>query len=736
MLYLNSINKYSKDLNKYSNQHLQMIYIVCKMWDQNNINFDLLLSLSWNINQMLSKVPTKEVDIHVEITDDLTNLMVDVLKNNKIEMEDRKYFEIYFATIENYYNASRLLSMLGIPGLAWEYIILALNPLRDKNEMGLYVPLQIWKNAMENRIEGARETALVICSNYFYLSKILGHNKKDCSALFNDTVKWLQLGELATEDDIEYLIFFAEFLKIAFDENLGSDIYGKLCAQYKIEVQRNSMNAYKITHTLTGIAELMGENCIYWAQESLRIMEKYNINIPGAKADLQLTILLNLHYFDKTKVYKVLLDYLDYLIKDVKDIIVIGLLKQKTSYLLNRCISSFLGRNEYELAFECAYLWRTFNYYYKDEKGNGEIYLLAIPNYKDSHMCYILKFKEKYQYFEFPRNIQLEQLLKIKNEFEGTWTVLTDGDNSEDIYSGSGFPNKHNSKNYYNFLKEFYKCEEIASKIKLLNSKEKIRIYEVPWINTPIEAMIGQHINGSISTLIEGKSLDQSQIKKVLIWSDPDSSLPISELEKGAVLHILKSKENIDLEIYSNDECSRELFIEKYRDSDFDLIYLMCHGNFNFDNPSASELFISKDDTIQLNELIENMPKRDAKRLLVLNACQTGSSSIRYTGMNFIGFGPSLTNQYQSIIGHLWPVLSIDAMIFGIMLTYYLAESKQWGDAINFARKDLLLNKHDLVDKFIKQLELPYDSDLIRILEKETVKLNELISWGSSCLFE
>lgn len=94
----------------------------------------------------------------------------------------------------------------------------------------------------------------------------------------------------------------------------------------------------------------------------------------------------------------------------------------------------------------------------------------------------------------------------------------------------------------------------------------------------------------------------------------------------------------------------------------------MCHGNFDFNIPSNSSLNVGKNESVNLNELIDIIPVRNRKRMLVLNACQSGCSAIRYNAMGFVGLGPGLTNKYQSVVGHLYQWIVSQQEFGGIIL--------------------------------------------------------------------
>jgi CHAT domain-containing protein len=217
------------------------------------------------------------------------------------------------------------------------------------------------------------------------------------------------------------------------------------------------------------------------------------------------------------------------------------------------------------------------------------------------------------------------------------------------------------------------------------------------------------------------------------LWCNPDLTLSDASLEKEALEYIL-NENNIEYEVYTGPECSKELFIEKYSDESFDLIWLMCHGNFNFDNPFESSLTISSESDINILELENLAPERDLKRLLVLNACQSGCSSIRYDSMGFSGLGPSLSNPSQSVIGHLWLAQSFAASIIGAVLMHNLMDEREYGFALNKTLQLVTKDKEELLGGLKK---ITYsDSQVVKSLTERNIDLRRLMFWGSLVLFD
>lgn len=115
--------------------------------------------------------------------------------------------------------------------------------------------------------------------------------------------------------------------------------------------------------------------------------------------------------------------------------------------------------------------------------------------------------------------------------------------------------------------------------------------------------------------------------------------------------------------------------------------------------------------------------------------CPIETSSIRYDGMGFMGLGPVLTSESQSVIGHLWSISDFAGAILGALLTYeLLAENRAWGQAVNRTRQNLEKgNSH--VEQLLSSIVDPND-ELLNELKRSSENLTKLYYWGSLTLFE
>ncbi|MGH4125572.1 MAG: CHAT domain-containing protein [Clostridium sp.] len=731
---MKKLKKNLLNLSKYSRERSEVAYKSCEYIEIHGINVDNLYALESASNELLNIMPTEEYKIQIEITEQIVSLM-NYWYINVHDKDEKDFIAQYFFTLENYYNIAWLLAMLGIFGLSWDYLMKGIRPnYREKGlELDKGITYSIWKLGIET-IPQARRVIMEVCSCYFYLGRILGHNYEECYGIYKSTKKWLKIGREAINGDIGYLCFACSLFNPHNNQEMH-EITDTLTDQYYIEVSRNKEGALQICYTLHSVNTISNEIKIKWAVNGVNILDDLKSTNIESRVVLESTILLNESNFKKTKIKNIIIEYLKYLENTISDSTIRGFQKQKMSVIINKCILFSIEHNEHEFAAECAYIWRTYPHNIEGNFKSEEILLIIFSNFKTDMITYLIYLNNKCILLEFPKKISLRKLIDSKNDFEGNWTVIT-GENSDENFNYNGYSNENLANTYNENLEQFYCISEIVEKIKLIKDISKINIIEIPWVNVPMESLIGIHWDKSISTLVSGNPKEQRVIKNILIWCDPDCSLPSTIIEKELIENNLINCEGVNANIFIGEECSYELFCEKYKDGNYDMIWLMCHGNFDFDNPSNSCLYISKDKPIAINELIDLIPHTDQRRLLVINACESGCSSVRSSGMNFVGFGASLSNQFQSVIGHLWPIDSFAASVFGAILSHNILCNNDWGKAINNTRKQMNDGNKAIEEFFKITLKYEENSEIVQRLNRCSQEMNELIFWGSSAFFK
>lgn len=619
---------------------------------------------------------------------------------------------------------------LGLPREAFNFLIHSINQ-NPINKAQIPLPVSFWELAIQNNIPNTRKNILQFATNQFYLTRILGLPLSNAHSLYQIIEKWIKFGGEATKNDINCISQYTSLLALSVNyTNKSKDLLDKLKLQFDIEKDRNPDIAIMLIELfVSNFGELHNEPKVKWAKEALKINEIHEH--PERKMSLELTLLLDGDEFKGEAIKNCLTELLDYLNGKTTDKITFDFLRQRSSEFLTRSIRTAILFEEYRYALDYAYLWRTYTNNHRHMRDNdNEAFLICVPNFSENKMIYLLEDGDEIECFQYKTKNSLETLLESKDAFEGTWNVLVNQNENTEIKPVDARVNIDNSDSYYKNLNDYYLPQEIAKRLNKIPNNKRIRLLETTWLSTPLTALISQNLNREISILVEGEQIENSKIKKALIWCDPGSNLFDAHLEKEALEFILNNN-GIEFDVFTCNECTKEEFINRYSSDEYDLIWLMCHGNFDFDIPSNSSLNVGPDEYVNLNQLIYKIPERDKKRILVLNACQSGCSSIRYNAMGFVGLGPGLTNKYQSVVGHLWPVDSFAAGVFGTLLVNELASGNPWDLSLN--------NSIRIMSSGIKEIQKNTKDisnlSIVNSLNNRHIDWSKMVYWSSPVIF-
>lgn len=697
------------------------------------ITFSKLRILNVFFNAYLNSVPTDQYEIHTNFTV-LFNALLNISKEKEsFSIKESLVLDVDYAT-NNYYEAL-ILSSIGMPSLSLDYEVTGLFPFLA-SEDPFTINIEKIEVAMKHNIAGVREIIMALSSNFFYLSRILGHNYLQAHALYLQTKQLLLVGIDANEEDIDYLCYYGSLLGASYLPDIANEVLSALKEQYSIEYSRNPNQATKIAEVLTSeFAVLSGESIVEWAKKALSV-PKAEIKLQSL-VDLKLTVLLKEEILNKKAIWRTLVTMLDYINGNTSDEIGNDLQRQRLSNYPIRVIVRAIELKDYFFAIRCAYLWMTY------QKGHGpglarlseQTILLALPLFNLQKSVFIFHHNSNSHFFEVDNRLESETFISIKNKFEGNWTVLLGQVTPSQPPSSHGKgPIITESDRYEEALRQMLSFESLTNILKQVPKSEVIRVLEVPGLNLPLSSLFGILCERSMSTLVSDEPQSRTEINKVLIWCDPEGNLFDAYREKEA-LETLLNKNGIYFESYSFTQCSFELFLSKYVDMKFDLVWIMCHANFDNNDPPSSKLNVSKDQYITLRSLsLLRVKERINRRLLVLNACESGCSPIRYTAMGHVGLSQSLANNFQSVVGHLWPVSSFVATIFGTLLMSKLIEGASWAEAVNNVRIDISKgNKH--IEVILTSI-LGAESQLVESLLNRQEELNKLVYWASPNLYE
>lgn len=278
--------------------------------------------------------------------------------------------------------------------------------------------------------------------------------------------------------------------------------------------------------------------------------------------------------------------------------------------------------------------------------------------------------------YELQRDTQalLEAVVRATNHFMGTAKSVAFADNSAlEVPDRPGVPVIDPALKLENLMREAY-CPagfEVpglpTSQLILSTEAHPIQATQLrTWGRTwPIAASLGRR-------------RPDRRPKKVAVWSGGQLITEGMELDMvrfsfeqcGAVVHY-----------YAPETCTPEKFLDVYQNPEYDVFWVISHGEFDHWSPHEVKLHIARDgSTAALEEIWDRTPVSTQRRLLVLNVCDGG----RFEEVGYVprvGLAPGLAGPAQASISHLWPVMPFPSAAFGAYLAHFLAKGIGYFDS-------------------------------------------------------
>lgn len=214
-------------------------------------------------------------------------------------------------------------------------------------------------------------------------------------------------------------------------------------------------------------------------------------------------------------------------------------------------------------------------------------------------------------------------------------------------------------------------------KIKTITVIPAASLYYVPF-----QCLATETQDGDIQFLIEKKAVNyltaatlmdlvskkkQKQINNVLVFGNPDGSLPGAEEEAKVIQAAFSSAK-----LYKNQDATKDK--AKTLSNQFDVVHFATHGFLSGDEPQKSFLLMApnqalkEDDKLTISEILK-LPLKDKNDLVVLSACNT-SMGKSATGVELISLSRAFAIAgAPTTVATLWPVDDESTKI--IMINFY-----------------------------------------------------------------
>lgn len=634
---------------------------------------------------------------------------------------------------------SSILEKIGLPGESFKYLMKSYDPFIENynrethegeahlNQTRFFEFDSYWHINIALGYPNAREIYIQREILQLKLRTVLGDINHEGLNDYSFINELIIVGHNATRSDIIFLCVLGEFLyKFYKNDDRLNEIIDKLCIQLDFEIKNVTKNIFDIANTLLSITNDWSFSQVAFAfvdQTGLLDSQK----LKAAHLILKIRILSSKYQFSETNLTEAYENLLKVINDNFTDSILNKLIRQSYSQVIIDLVLFCLEIEREDLALEYAYQWKVNNPL--DKEMNSAI-LFTISNMLGNKVVHILRNNNKYKVLKIDNTMKLSDINAVQSKIEGIWLASFENPDSF-VYNveNLGDINVTLSDSYEEMIVSYFGLELLKEEILQLDNTQEIRTFELSWSNIPFIPILTSKTNHSFSSLVTNQQYNTKPISKVLIWCDPKEDLNFAIREKEMLIQLLQSY-GVSYNIFEGSECTKDLFIESYSSSEYDLIWIMCHGSFNPDDPTDSELIIEKNNPITARELSNINLTDSSQRILVLNACQSSSSAVRYNSMGFLGLAPLLTSNYQIVVGHLWTVDFTASTILGSLLANGLLQGISPGKALSDSIRVMKCGNDTVIQEMKK---LNNEFDLIK--DYTTKNMKDVFFSGSPMMF-
>jgi hypothetical protein len=254
-------------------------------------------------------------------------------------------------------------------------------------------------------------------------------------------------------------------------------------------------------------------------------------------------------------------------------------------------------------------------------------------------------------------------------------------------------------------------------------------IIAIPGLPVPLSALARRATGVCHPLSVSLKTpLPDRAVGRVVLWA---SDLAGTEEETDAVVAILSGR-GAEVEVVREDR-TVDAFTALYERDDVDVLWVACHGEHAPFEPEASKLTLSGGHDLSLETLLTlRVPESGQRRLIVLNACDSGTAA-QYGGLPDFGIGSAIAGPEQAVIAHLWPVGFTEAAAFGAVLASGLAIDQRYDEAFGRATAALEGGAEEVLAELAGTTET---GELTARLEAARGRDHGLLHWGSPVLIE
>lgn len=388
-------------------------------------------------------------------------------------------------------------------------------------------------------------------------------------------------------------------------------------------------------------------------------------------------------------------------------------------------LGNLIGLRQGEYALKTMFVWHG-----RTIANLGGTLLLVGNNQESVMLC------TQSACIEIPRGEQGSQghqvLTNAMSRFTGTSCSIV-GNKEHELNKPDngrfGVPVENYSDEYEKAFFNYYKLEECKVFLNQINVE---RLIFLPAEHHPIQYMLKKYTDKCwpLAVSLLSKTKDR-QINRIAIFSGANSLT--EEIEINLLRKLFnKLQPTVELDIFKDEDAVKDTFISLYAGNEYDVIWVMSHGDFDHWSPETVSIAVGND-KVALLDIADLELTSDQRRLLILNVCDGATS--RSTGsISKIGMAPAIAGKNQCVISHLWPVNPYAALCFSTFLALNLANGHSFFEAYKLTLSGLISGKEYLLDE-IKKTGIEMEDDIERIVNSG-IDLSLMAHSGSSAFFE
>lgn len=267
----------------------------------------------------------------------------------------------------------------------------------------------------------------------------------------------------------------------------------------------------------------------------------------------------------------------------------------------------------------------------------------------------------------------LESVVQTANLFGNTSTSVTGAQDTvlhvPENEQAFGVPNEARAAAYEQALSHAYCPPQLRDQIRALSSERfQVILGAKPH---PVQAIQLRCLGKTwpVSASLQLPAADRPP-RRLVAWSGAGS---LSEAYELQTLRTIFERAGCLVEVHEPETTTVEDFLRVYKDPSVDVFWVVSHGEYDHWSPKNVAVQIGRSASfIRLDDLLNELPPMEGRRLLVLNVCDGGRFEELGT-LPRIGFAAALAGRHQAVISQLWPVKGWPAAAFGALLAGHLA---------------------------------------------------------------